>query len=73
MRASAALAPKNEYCNDDVPITQIGFDLVREHVVTVLQHPILFNDSIRENLALGKQVSDQELWHAVLIARIASD
>ncbi|TXL04626.1 hypothetical protein BMR07_12035 [Methylococcaceae bacterium CS1] len=26
---------------DDVPITQIGFDLVREHVVTVLQHPIL--------------------------------
>jgi ATP-binding cassette subfamily C protein len=55
---------------DDVPITQIGFDLVREHVVTVLQHPILFNDSIRENLALGKQVSDQELWHALEIAQL---
>ncbi|RLA23435.1 MAG: ABC transporter ATP-binding protein, partial [Gammaproteobacteria bacterium] len=55
---------------DNVPITQIGFDRVREHVVTVLQHPVLFNDTIRENLCLGKQTSDQELWNALEIAQL---
>ncbi|NOQ13435.1 MAG: ATP-binding cassette domain-containing protein [Methyloprofundus sp.] len=55
---------------DHVPITKIGFDVVRENVVTVLQHPILFNDSIRENLCLGKTVSDKELWNAITIAQL---
>lgn len=55
---------------DNVPITEIGFDIVREHVVTVLQHPVLFNDTIRENLSLGKLVSDQELWNALEIAQL---
>lgn len=53
-----------------VPITDIGFDVVREHVVTVLQHPILFNDTIRENLCLGKSVADKELWNAIEIAQL---
>lgn len=55
---------------DNIPITEIGFDIVREHVVTVLQHPVLFNDTIRENLSLGKLVSDQELWNALEIAQL---
>jgi len=55
---------------DDIPINKIGFDLVREHVVTVLQHPILFNDTIRENLSLGKETTDTELWHALEIAQL---
>ena len=55
---------------DDVPINKIGFDLVREHVVTVLQHPILFNDTIRENLSLGKLATDTELWNALEIAQL---
>ena len=63
-------AKKGMIYYDDVPINKIGFDLVREHVVTVLQHPILFNDTIRENLALGKMVSDKELWNALKIAQL---
>jgi len=55
---------------DNIPINKIGFDLVREHVVTVLQHPILFNDTIRENLSLGKETSDTELWYALEIAQL---
>lgn len=55
---------------DHVPINKIGFDVVREHVVTVLQHPILFNDTIRENLSLGKEISDKELWNAIEIAQL---
>mgnify|MGYP000524083920 CR=1 FL=1 len=57
---------------DDIPINEIGFDIVRENVVTVLQHPVLFNDTIRENLSLGKQVSEDDLWQALDIAQLKS-
>lgn len=57
---------------DDVPIDQIGLEVVRENVVTVLQHPILFNDSIRANLTMGKEASDQTLWQALEIAQLKS-
>jgi ATP-binding cassette subfamily C protein len=55
---------------DDVPIEQIGLDIVRENVVTVLQHPILFNDTIRANLTLGKTIPDPVLWNALQIAQL---
>jgi ATP-binding cassette subfamily C protein len=59
-----------QICFDNVPIERIGLDVVREHVVTVLQHPILFNDSIRANLTLGKKVADAVLWQALDIAQL---
>ncbi|MGR9100534.1 MAG: ABC transporter ATP-binding protein [Gammaproteobacteria bacterium] len=52
------------------PITRIGMDTVREHVVTVLQHPVLFNDTIRANLTLGRPASDAQLWNALDIAQM---
>ncbi|MGR9051934.1 MAG: ABC transporter ATP-binding protein [Gammaproteobacteria bacterium] len=55
---------------DDVAIDKIGLDIVREHVVTVLQHPVLFNDTIRANLTLGKSVEEEKLWHALEIAQL---
>jgi ATP-binding cassette subfamily C protein len=51
-------------------MNKIGLDVIREHVVTVLQHPTLFNDSIRENLTLGKAATDAELWQALEIAQL---
>jgi ATP-binding cassette subfamily C protein len=55
---------------DNIPMNKIGLDVIREHVVTVLQHPTLFNDSIRENLTLGKAATDAELWQALEIAQL---
>jgi ATP-binding cassette subfamily C protein len=55
---------------DDVAIDRIGLEVVREHVVTVLQHPVLFNDTIRANLTLGKPATDDELWNALAIAQL---
>lgn len=55
---------------DDVPVTRIGLDVVREHVATVLQNPALFNDSIKINLTLGRDLKDQELWQALEIAQL---
>ncbi|MBL1142682.1 MAG: ABC transporter ATP-binding protein [Proteobacteria bacterium] len=55
---------------DDVPVTKIGLDVVREHVATVLQHPALFNDTVRINLTLGRELEDKDLWHALEIAQL---
>ena len=55
---------------DGVPVTDIGLDVVREHVATVLQHPALFNDTVRMNLSLGGDYSDAQLWQALDIAQL---
>jgi ATP-binding cassette subfamily C protein len=55
---------------DGVPISEIGLDVVREHVATVLQHPALFNDTVRANLTLGREATDAELWDALAIAQL---
>ena len=54
----------------DAPVTEIGWETVREHVGVVLQHPVLFNDSVRANLALGRNASDAALWQALEIAQL---
>jgi ATP-binding cassette subfamily C protein len=56
---------------DNVAIDRIGLEVVRENVVTVLQHPVLFNDTIRANLTLGKIASDDILWQALAIAQLS--
>ncbi len=57
---------------DEAPVTQIGLEVVRENVATVLQQPALFNDTIRMNLTLGRDISDSELWQALEIAQLKS-
>ena len=44
---------------------------MRENVVTVLQHPVLFNDTIYANVTLGKKATNEQLWHALKIAQLA--
>ncbi|WP_455211709.1 ABC transporter ATP-binding protein [Kaarinaea lacus] len=55
---------------DDAPVTQIGLDVVRENVATVLQHPAMFNDSVRMNLSLGQAIDEVKLWQALEIAQL---
>ncbi|MGB1702114.1 MAG: ABC transporter ATP-binding protein, partial [Cycloclasticus sp.] len=55
---------------DNIPINKIGFDTVRDNVATVLQHPVLFNSTVRDNLSMGRTVNDQELWTALSIAQL---
>ncbi len=55
---------------DGVPVDEIGMDVVRDHVATVLQHPALLNDSIRVNLTLGREIGDDKLWQALEIAQL---
>ncbi|MDT8451584.1 MAG: ABC transporter ATP-binding protein [Gammaproteobacteria bacterium] len=55
---------------DGVNIKEIGLDVVRENVATVLQQPAMFNDSVRENLCLGRALSDEIIWQALAIAQL---
>lgn len=55
---------------DGVPVQRIGLPRLREHVATVLQHPALFNDSLRQNLTLGRALPDTLLWEALRIAQL---
>ena len=49
---------------------EIGLETVRENVAVVLQHPALFNDTIRANLAMGRERSDEACWQALEIAQL---
>lgn len=55
---------------NDVPVSEIGLPSVREHVATVLQHPALFNDSVRENITLGQHFPDEVIWQAIKTAQL---
>jgi len=61
---------RGELLYNDVPVTQIGLDVVRENVATVLQHPALFNDTLRVNLTLGRDFPDQKLYQALEVAQL---
>jgi len=55
---------------DGIPVQQIGLEVVRENVGTVLQQPSLFNDSLRMNLTMGRDISDARLWEALEVAQL---
>ncbi len=57
---------------DEVSVTDIGMDVVRRNVATVLQHPVLLNDSVRANLTLGRDIPEPQLWHALEVAQLES-
>ncbi len=55
---------------DGVPVEEIGWERVRDNVGAVLQHPVLFNDTVRANLDMGQTRTDDELWQALAIAQL---
>ncbi|MHC8441649.1 MAG: ABC transporter ATP-binding protein [Candidatus Eutrophobiaceae bacterium] len=61
---------KGQILYGDAAMNVIGLDTIRENVATVLQHPFLFNSTIRQNLDLGRGLSDARLWDALEIAQL---
>jgi ATP-binding cassette subfamily C protein len=53
-----------------VDVRHIGLEVVREHVNLVLQSPKLFHDTIRFNITLGRDVSDEKVWRALEMAQM---
>lgn len=61
---------RGEVLYDGLPMSEIGLSTVRENVATVLQHPVLFNATVRDNLSLGQALTDDQLWHALDVAQL---
>ena len=55
----------------EATLQETGLACVREHVAVVLQAPALFNDSLRANLCMGREYSDDACWRALDIAELA--
>ncbi len=53
-----------------VRVEEIGWSTVRDNVGVVLQHPVLFNASVRDNLSMGRERPDADLWQALEIAQL---
>ncbi len=49
---------------------EISLAIIRENVHLILQHPKLFNDTMRFNLTLGNSYSDEEISRALTIAQL---
>lgn len=64
-------ATSGQVLYNDIPITKIGQSVVRANVATVLQHPALFNQTIRFNLTMGQNLPDEILWQALKQAQLA--
>ncbi|KFA95641.1 MULTISPECIES: ABC transporter ATP-binding protein [Vibrio] len=57
-------------CFNGVNTDDIGFDIIRDKIAVVLQQPILFNDSLRHNLTLGREYDDFSIWNALKVAQL---
>ncbi|WP_353662146.1 ABC transporter ATP-binding protein [Hydrogenimonas sp. SS33] len=55
-----------------VDVRRIGLDVVRRHVNLVLQNPKLFHDTVRFNVALGREVPESRIWEALEMAQMRS-
>lgn len=51
-------------------IQDIGQQMVRQNVATVLQQPVLFHQTIRFNLTLGQERDEADLWQALEQAQL---
>ena len=61
---------KGEIFYNGVEIKEIGYEKVREHIGFVLQSPLMFNATLRYNLSLGKEYSDEVMFEALKIAQL---
>jgi len=59
----------NIYYNEH-EIREIGYEKIRENVGFVLQSPLMFNNSLRFNLTLGKLYDDARIYEALKVAQL---
>jgi len=55
---------------NDVEIKEIGYEKIRENVGFVLQTPLLFNNTLRFNLTLGKEYDDTKIYEVLKVVQL---
>ena len=51
-------------------VREIGYETIRANVGFVLQAPLMFNNTLRFNLTLGKEYQDKEIYEALRVAQL---
>ncbi len=51
-------------------IEEVGYEKIRENVGFVLQAPLMFNNSLRFNLTLGRDYTDEVIYKALQVAQL---
>jgi len=51
-------------------IKEIGYETIRENVGFVLQAPLMFNNSLRFNLTLGRDYDDMKIYEVLRVAQL---
>lgn len=57
---------------NDVVLNEIGLETLRSNLFVVLQQPVLFNDTLRFNLTMGDEFSEEEILKALKIAQLSN-
>ncbi|WP_413113596.1 ABC transporter ATP-binding protein [Thaumasiovibrio sp. DFM-14] len=58
-------------CVNGEPIEAVSYEALREKMAVVLQQPMIFNDTLRQNLTLGDtKYTDDQLWQALEVAQL---
>ncbi|WP_261824960.1 ABC transporter ATP-binding protein [Vibrio neonatus] len=52
-------------------IETVSYEALRQELAVVLQQPMIFNDTLRQNLTLGKDYHEDELWSALEVAQLS--
>ncbi len=58
-----------EICLDGVPLPRLTQHSLAETVALVPQQTFLFDDTVRDNVTLGADVSDERVWQALRVAQ----
>jgi ATP-binding cassette subfamily C protein len=61
---------EGEIYYDGIPSRRIALPVIREHIHVILQHPKLFNDTMRFNLTLGREYPPERIETAIRIAQL---
>jgi ATP-binding cassette subfamily C protein len=61
---------EGEIYYNDISTRQINLPTIRSHAHMVLQHPKLFNDTMRFNLTLGEDFPEEQITRAIAIAQL---
>lgn len=55
-----------------INVNEIGFAHIRNAVFVVLQQPLMFNETLRFNLTMGDDLSEDVIWEALHIAQLST-
>lgn len=64
-------ATRGEICLDGRPVSQLSHYTLRQGVAMVQQDPVVLADTLLENVRLGRDVNEEQVWQALEQAQLA--